>query len=71
MRITCDWHIHTPVKRQYIDHIAFLRQRGVKLSIGSDCHSPTYDADFEATAAILAPIGLRDEDLWRLGPHKD
>lgn len=51
---------------QYLDYLAMLRERGVRLSIGSDCHSTRYAMGFEATAGMLETIGLRDEDLWTL-----
>jgi len=51
---------------QYLDYLAALKQRGVCFSLGSDCHSPTYAADFGRTEAMLASIGIYDDDLWRL-----
>lgn len=51
---------------QYVEYIGFLHSRGVKLSIGSDCHDGFYACDFARAAALLDPLGLRDEDLFRL-----
>ena len=57
-------------KRQYVDYMADLGSRGVRLGIGSDCHSPHYTTDFEAAADILDGAGLREEDMWRLAPRE-
>jgi histidinol phosphatase-like PHP family hydrolase len=57
-------------KRQYLDYIAELKSQGVKLCIGSDCHSSTYDIDFEIVASMLEDVCISDEDLWRL-PKRD
>ena len=56
-------------KRQYLDYLGFLRDAGVTLSIGSDCHSGTYDAEMETAAGLLDKVGIRDADLWRLPPR--
>ena len=56
-------------KRQYLEYLAELRGRGVKLCIGSDCHSAHYRIAFERVARMLESVGLRDEELWRLGPR--
>jgi histidinol phosphatase-like PHP family hydrolase len=54
---------------QYVEYLAGLKARGVRFSIGSDCHAGSYAPDFERAAQILAPLGLRDDDLWRLSPR--
>ena len=51
---------------QYLEYLAYLKQRGVALSLGSDCHSPRYAVDFGRAAEMLASVGISDEDLWRL-----
>ncbi|MEN6344466.1 MAG: hypothetical protein ABFE16_04125 [Armatimonadia bacterium] len=53
---------------QYVEYLAGLKAQDVQFSVGSDCHSATYDPDFAAAAEILKPLGLRDEDFWRLSP---
>jgi histidinol phosphatase-like PHP family hydrolase len=53
---------------QYLEYVAELKARGVRLCVGSDCHSTRYAIDFETTAQMLDSIGLHDEDLWRLPP---
>ncbi len=53
--------------REYIDYLVRLKEAGVKLSLGSDCHYPRYaKMDFAAAEEMLAPVGLKDQDLWRL-----
>ncbi len=55
---------------QYLEYLAYLKEKGVTFSLGSDCHSVRYDViDFEAAATMLESIGIRDEDLWRLPPR--
>jgi len=56
-------------KRQYCEYLAELKERGVPLCTGSDCHSQRYDTDFEKAAAMLEGVGIRDEELWRLSPR--
>ncbi|MBI5832060.1 MAG: PHP domain-containing protein [Armatimonadetes bacterium] len=51
---------------QYLEYLAYLRDRGVTFSLASDCHRAQYDIDFERPAAMLESIGIRDEALWRL-----
>lgn len=55
-----------PFKRQYLDYLACLKERGVRLCFGSDCHSARYDTDLPRAEAMLAGVGIRDKDLWRL-----
>jgi len=52
--------------RQYAEYLAGLKERGVRLSLASDCHSPQYTARFEEAAALLESVGIRDEEFWRL-----
>lgn len=56
---------------QYLEYAAELHRRGVALSIGSDCHSAHYEIDFERAAELLAPLGIKDEEWWRLPPRGD
>jgi len=51
---------------QYLEYLASLKARGVRFSLGSDCHSPRYHADFATAEAMLAAVGIHDQDLWRL-----
>jgi histidinol phosphatase-like PHP family hydrolase len=53
-------------KKQYLEYLSELKSQGVKLCIGSDCHSPEYDIDFDNTASMLESVGIRNEDLWVL-----
>jgi histidinol phosphatase-like PHP family hydrolase len=55
-------------RRQYLDYLAGLKAAGVRLSIGSDCHSSHYDADFQGASALLATAGFTARDFWRLPP---
>ena len=56
---------------EYLDYLAFLRSRGVMLSLGSDCHDAHYDIQFERAAEMLSSVGIHDRDLWRLPPRED
>ena len=57
-------------KGQYLSYLAELKARGVKLSIGSDCHSPQYDTDMRAAARLLESVGIGEGDLWGM-PERD
>ena len=58
-------------KRQYLDYLAGLKERGVALALGSDCHEPHYDVDLETAERMLDSVGIRDGDLWRLPPRSE
>ncbi|MBN1675485.1 MAG: hypothetical protein JXR37_30875 [Kiritimatiellae bacterium] len=53
-------------KREYGAYLAGLKEAGVTFSMGSDYHNAESHVDFDATAALLDSLGIRDEDLWRL-----
>ena len=58
------------LKSQYVEYLAWLREAGVPLSTGSDCHSPRYtEIRFEAAASVLESAVFKDEDFWRLPPR--
>ena len=57
-------------KEQYLGYLAGLKTKGVRLCVGSDCHSAQYDIDFETPAAMLGRVGITEEDLWGLPPAK-
>jgi histidinol phosphatase-like PHP family hydrolase len=56
-------------KRQYMEYLVDLQERGVALTIGSDCHSAQYETDFDAAAALIDGANIADERLWRLPPR--
>lgn len=56
---------------QYLEYLAGLKERGVRLCVGSDCHSAHYEIDFPAAAAMLDRVGITEEDLWRLPPREE
>ena len=55
---------------QYLEYIAYLHERGVRLTVGSDTHGPAYEPPFARAAELLEGIGLSDKDLWRLPPRQ-
>jgi len=57
-------------KHQYMEYLADLKSQGVKLSIGSDCHSAHYEIDFETASLMLESVGIKNTDLWKLPPRK-
>jgi len=57
-------------KREYLDYLAYLHERGVPLSIGSDCHSVYAHCQFAEAAELLAAVGIKDNNLWRLPLRK-
>ena len=36
---------------------------------GSDCHGARYQMDFPRAAELLASVGIKDAELWRLPPR--
>ena len=63
-------HYPAPFKEQYLEYLAELKERNVPLSIGSDCPSAHYEIDFATAASMLAKVGIRAEELWRLLPRQ-
>jgi len=57
-------------KSQYLDYLADLKGKGVTFSIGSDCHCPHYQIDFDASARMLEKAGFRHTDFWTLPPRR-
>ena len=55
---------------QYMEYLAELQSQGVRLSIGSDCHSAHYVIEFEKTSRLLNRAGIKD-DFWCLEPRTD
>jgi len=55
--------------KQYLDYLAALKARGVRLSIGSDCHTANYEPDMGLVSKMLLSVGIFEEDLWRLAPR--
>lgn len=53
---------------QYLEYLAGLQSKGVRLSIGSDCHRAHYDVEFEKAGQMLERAGIAD-DFWRLEPR--
>lgn len=53
---------------QYVEYIAYLQSCGVKLAIGSDCHSAHYRIRFEAASQLLEKAGVVGE-FWCLAPN--
>ncbi|HRU07194.1 MAG TPA: PHP domain-containing protein [Candidatus Brocadiia bacterium] len=55
-------------KRRYLDYLAYLKERGVRLCFGSDWHSAQYDVDIVRASEMLDSVGITDADMWRLPP---
>jgi len=52
-------------KQQYLEYLAALKSKSVKLCIGSDLHKEHYyDIDFETAASMLARVGIVESDLY-------
>ncbi len=53
---------------QYLEYLAFLQSRKVKLSIGSDCHKQHYyEIDFAKAGDMVSKAGIKN-DFWQLAP---
>ena len=55
-------------KRQYVEYLAGLKDRGAQLCIGSDCHDADYGVDFATAERMLAAVGLCEQD-WGWKPR--
>ena len=55
-------------KRKYLEYVAMLKSRGVKLSLGSDAHHQKQytEMDFGRAAEMLDSVGILEDDLWVL-----
>ena len=53
---------------QYMEYLSELQSRGVRLGIGSDCHTAHYAIDFEKTGRMLEGAGITDH-FWCLAPR--
>ena len=59
-----NWQYSYGFKRQYLEYLADLKSKGVKLCVGSDLHEEHYyEIDFETSASMLARVGITEEDL--------
>ncbi|MGC8804496.1 MAG: hypothetical protein ACP5JO_03435 [Candidatus Ratteibacteria bacterium] len=52
-------------KMQYLEYLSFLKFRGVKFSIGTDCHQ-SYNFDFEKAASMIEKAGITEHDIWTI-----
>lgn len=54
---------------QYLEVIAELYERGVTMSIGSDCHNADYAIAFDQAERMLEKVGIDGQRLWKLPPR--
>jgi len=68
----CILNPHYPERwrRRYVAYLAALKEKGVAIAVGSDCHSEDYGADFEAAARMLEEVGFREDDFWHLNARR-
>jgi histidinol phosphatase-like PHP family hydrolase len=48
-------------KKQYVEYLTYMKELGVKFSIGSDCHNREYQVDFNKASKILDEYGLKND----------
>jgi histidinol phosphatase-like PHP family hydrolase len=56
---------------QYLEYLAGLKQLGVKLSVGSDCHAEHYTTNLDKATEMLGSVGITDADLWCLPARRE
>ena len=56
--MTLSWSRH-----QYVEFLRCIYERGVGMTIGSDCHEPVYGNYQEAAAAMLSAVGFKPADF--------
>jgi len=54
---------------QYMEYLAELKARKVRLCLGSDCHAPHYVVRFDEAARLLEAAGIGEDDLWCMPPR--
>ena len=54
---------------QYLEHLAYMKERGVRFATGSDCHRRPYKTDLVVGQRLLDCLGTAADDLWRLPPR--
>lgn len=52
-------------KAQYLEYLAYLKEAGVTLSVGSDSHYAGYDRRLRLIEPQLETLGLSETQLWR------
>ena len=62
-------HYPDRFRERYVEYLAELQLAGVMLSVGSDCHTKTYDIDFEEAGDLLDCGGVVD-NFFRLDSRK-
>lgn len=55
---------------QYLEYVAGLKERGVTLCFGSDCHAEHYEPDLETAQRMLESVGITESDLWVMPPRQ-
>lgn len=51
---------------EYLDYVAYLHERGVRFSLGSDAHGGDIRRYHDEVASQIAYIGLKETDFWTL-----
>jgi len=69
--VVITWHYPERWRQRYIEYLAELAERGVRLVTGSDRHLRPYENRFEEMAPLLQKVGINDEAFWRLPPRAD
>jgi len=52
-------------KGQYLEYLQLLKEKGIRFTIGSDCHGSYHSLDMEKAQAYLEAAGFSEEDFWR------
>jgi histidinol phosphatase-like PHP family hydrolase len=58
-------------RQEYMEYLAGLHERGVTLSLGSDCHSEHYDIRLAEAEEMLDKAGLGRVDWWVLEDREE
>ncbi len=54
-------HYEKKFKLQYLEYLVYMKEQGVKFSIGSDCHDENYAIDFKKANNLLKKYSLNNE----------
>ena len=51
-------------KAQYVEYLIYMKELGVKFSIGSDCHNEFYNLELQAASGMLEKAGFTESDFY-------
>ena len=57
-------HYSAKFKEQYLEYLIFMKELGVRFSVGSDCHNEFYNLDLSQASRMLEKAGFTEDDFY-------